>query len=152
MSNYFKGLKKLLPCITREKVYKDECSTVSCYFFSWYSEWWKILEGNGQQLEKHLPLPCTVGEDEVIIHKWLVDDISKSMPLQCLSTFRGLVSLIQRFHFRGLQFGNDKKVSTISMKQFHYITLSIQQQPIPFKNIIIGIHHKITSNKWSSIY
>lgn len=113
LSSYCKGLKKLLPCTAREKVYKDEHSTVSCYFYSWYSEWWKILEGNGQQLKKHLLLPCTAGEDEVIIHKWLVDDISKSMPLQHLSTYRGLVSLIQRFHFRGLQFGNDKKVSTI---------------------------------------
>ena len=73
----------------------------------------------------YLYLNCTAGEDEVIIHKWLVDDISKSMPLQRLSTFRGLVSLIQRFHFRGLQFGNDQKVSTTSMEQFHYITLSV---------------------------
>lgn len=38
------------------------------------------------------------------------------------------------------------------MEQFQYITLSVQQRPIHFKNILIGIHHKITSNKWSSIY
>ena len=36
-----------------------------------------MQEANGQQLDKNSLVPSIVGKDEVIIHKWLVEDISK---------------------------------------------------------------------------
>ena len=65
----------------------------------------------------------------------------------------GLIYWSKGLRFGGLQLSIDKKKYQIyQQRHFHYITLLVQQRLISFKNILFGTHHKITSNKWSSIY
>ena len=66
---------------------------------------------------------------------------------------QGLDLLIQRIPFMGDTIGYwSKKYQIYQQRHFHYITLLVQQRPISFMNILFDIHHKITSNKWSSVY